>query len=330
MMTGMRALVFDGPRTMSIAERPDPDAAPGEVVVGVVHAGICGSELGSFTGDSTRRPPGRVFGHELAGTIVAVGAGVAVDRVGEPVAVNPLTWCGDCPACRAGRPNICAARTLLGMQRDGGFAGRVAVPAAAARPLAGLDTVGGAFAEPVANAVHVAGLIDGARRGAALVIGAGAIGLCVTAVLRAGGAGHLVVTDPVAPRRALAIAAGADEAVEPAAITGPFDAVVDAAGTDAARALALRVGAPGATVVLLGLHSAVSPLAINEAILRELRLQTSYAFRPAEYDDALALLRTGAIPYREWTTERPLDDGEAAFATLADRPAEATKIVLRV
>jgi threonine dehydrogenase-like Zn-dependent dehydrogenase len=108
-----------------------------------------------------------------------------------------------------------------------------------------------------------------------------------------------------------------------------FDHVVDAAGTSSSRNAAIDHCDAGGCVVYLGLHSATSELAVNAAVAKELRLQCSYAYTEDDFDAALELLRVDAIPYKHWITELPLQDGQAAFQTLVERPEQATKIVLR-
>jgi 2-desacetyl-2-hydroxyethyl bacteriochlorophyllide A dehydrogenase len=331
-MSQMQALVFQGTGQMAVERRPYPEPGPLEVLVRVSAAGICGSELTSFTGHSTRRAPGRVFGHELAGEVVAVGSAAPAALVGERVTVNPLHPCGHCRQCARGRSNVCPERVLLGMQVDGGFAELVAVPYSSVSTLGSLDDVAGALVEPLANAVHVAGLLGDTLGRHVAVLGAGAIGLSVVAVLRVAGAGRITVIDPVAARRDAALQSGADRALAPddESLEGLlFDHVVDAAGTDGSRNSAIERCDAGGCVVLLGLHTATSELAVNAAVAKELRLQCSYAYTQDDFDAALELLRTDAIHYQHWITELPLQDGQEAFRTLVERPEQATKIVLR-
>jgi 2-desacetyl-2-hydroxyethyl bacteriochlorophyllide A dehydrogenase len=331
-MSAMMALVFAGPGRMAVEARPRPQAGPGDVVVSISAAGICGSELTSFTGESARRAPGLVFGHEVAGTVTAVGEAVSPALVDSRVAVNPLVPCRRCPTCLAGRTNVCPARTLLGMHLDGGFAEEVAVPAAAVHPLGDLDDVGGSLVEPVANAVHAVGLLPAVIGREILVLGAGAIGLSVISVLRVAGARRISVIDPVAHRREQALAAGAHRALAPdddaLHETHPGH-VVDAVGVTSSRREAIARCADGGCVVLLGMHAAESELPINAAVGKELRLQCSYAYTEHDFELALGLLQSGAISYRAWITELRLDQGQAAFEALVDRPAEVTKVILR-
>ena len=326
----MDALIFEGPGRMAMARRPAPVAEPGALLVEVRAAGICGSELASFTGHSTRRPAGRTFGHELSGVVVAAGAPDDAGVVGRRVAINPLVSCGVCPHCQAGRANICPRRTLLGMQVDGGFAEQVVVPRSAVEDLGVLDDVAGTLVEPTANAVHVLTLLPLVTATHVAILGAGPIGLCVLAVLREAGTAHITVIDPVEERRRLALLGGADAALDPSAtVAASPDHVVDAAGTTPSRCAAIELCTPGGTVVLLGLHSTASELPVNAAIANELALRCSFAYTPRDFDLALDLLRRGAIDYAPWITERPLSEGPAAFADLVERPGDVTKIVLR-
>lgn len=330
MSSEMSALVFEGPRRLTLKRRPRPAPGPGEVLVAVTVAGVCGSELTSFTGASSRRAPGRVFGHEFAGTVIGEGAGVSPQWVGKAVAVNPLRSCGRCLACRRGQTNACPDRVLLGLHVDGGFAEEVVVPAAAVRELDGIDELAGALAEPLANGVHATRLLSH-RDGDAVVLGAGGIGQSVIAALRHAGAGRIVAIDPGPARREVAAFTGADQALAPEEAEGlsPPDHVIDAVGTTTSRRDAISRCAPGGCVVLLGMHATESELPINDAIAKELTLSCSYAYTDEDFEAALLLLRSGAVPYPRWITEFSLSAGQAAFEALVEHPGQVTKAILR-
>jgi len=328
----MDALVFEGPGRMTFADRPRPQAGPGEVVVRVTASGICGSEMTSFTGESTRRAPGLIFGHEFVGRVLRSAPDAPQDLADQLVAVNPLITCGVCAQCRGGRPNACPNRVLLGLHVDGGFAEEVAVPYSGLRPLGDLDELAGTLIEPLANAVHAVSLLGAVVGRRIAVFGAGPIGLCVISVLRVAGAGSIVALDPVESRRKLALGAGATEALTPIgadlAALG-FDDVIDAAGVGAARRAAIDSAPYGATVVLLGMHEAETELQLNAAVTKELRLQCSYCYTPREFDTALEIMRDGSVSHSDWITELKLAEGQQAFETLVNHPESATKIVLR-
>ena len=128
----MEALVYHGAGDLRVEQRPTPDPGPGEVVVRVGACGICGTDLRIASGAHRAYPEGtvRVPGHEIAGTVAAVGDGVGV-AAGAPVFVAPNVGCGRCRQCRQGRVNLCRTPTALGITLDGGFSTHVLVPAAA-------------------------------------------------------------------------------------------------------------------------------------------------------------------------------------------------------
>ncbi|MDQ2807447.1 MAG: alcohol dehydrogenase catalytic domain-containing protein, partial [Chloroflexota bacterium] len=149
----MQALIWQGPHDMVVADLERPVPGPGEVLIAVRAAGICGSDIHGYTGASGRRAPGMVMGHEFAGEVVAHGPGVDGPALGTRVAVNPLLYCGECLDCQAGQEQLCRRRTSIGVNlgQRGGFAEWVAVPARNAIPLAdGVRFAAGTLAEPLA------------------------------------------------------------------------------------------------------------------------------------------------------------------------------------
>src|SRR5215213_6140743 len=134
----MKALVLTGPQRVEMQELPQPRPGPGEVLLRVSLAGICGSDVHGFLGHSPRRKPGLVLGHEAVATVAeahpTVDGGAAI--VGRRVYVNPLVSCGSCPACLSGRQNTCRSWRLLGMDRvHGTYAQFVCVPAGQVLPV---------------------------------------------------------------------------------------------------------------------------------------------------------------------------------------------------
>src|SRR5215510_3529928 len=124
----MIAAVLGRPREISIERRASISPGPGAVVVRVEGAGLCGTDYRIWTGDRPVNYP-RVMGHELIGTIRALGPGVGQLAIDDEVAVEPNFSCGHCPLCREGNRNLCLARTAVGIDVDGGFAEEVTVPA---------------------------------------------------------------------------------------------------------------------------------------------------------------------------------------------------------
>jgi (R,R)-butanediol dehydrogenase / meso-butanediol dehydrogenase / diacetyl reductase len=212
----VRAAVLTGERgRLETAEVDDPVPGPGQVVARVRFCGICGSDLHIAAEVGS---PGTIMGHEIAGVVEEVGAGVD-DRwaPGTPVTARPFTSCGACRWCARGRPDHCRGFHLIGFTKPGGYAERVVLNAeelfALPESVAGPEQ---ALVEPLAVARH--GLRRAGLRGGEplAVLGAGPIGLAVTAWARTLGAGPMLVSDPVAGRRALAQALGAEAVVDPA------------------------------------------------------------------------------------------------------------------
>ena len=224
--------VWRNPR-ISVATVPDPSPAADEVVIRVKACGICGSDFHfvESDGDGYMLYPGLVrtpvvTGHEFAGVVEAVGPAVKDFAPGDPVCAEEIAWCGDCLACRAGRPNNCTRIEELGFSFDGAHAELVRTRARYCWSLAPLVEAGipqervfqlGALVEPtgvayIAIFVSAGGFMPGASVG---VVGAGPIGLAAIALARAAGAGRIVAFEVAEGRRALASAMGADLVLDP-------------------------------------------------------------------------------------------------------------------
>lgn len=339
----MDALVWTAPRVMEMQRLPVPAPGEGEVLVAVSAAGICGSELSGYLGQSSIRVPPLVMGHEAAGRLVGSSGLTLADgspaRDGTRVAFNPLVACGECRACRAGRESLCATRKIIGAHRPGAYASYVAVPARLCFPLpAHVSEVAGSLTEPLACGVRAVALAGPAERLA--ILGAGPIGLCCLAAARANGVQHILVSD-ISPRR-LEVARrwGAEVTVDAredvlAALRdfapGGPEAVIDAVGAGATREQAVRGVMLGGRAVFLGLHDETSTLAANYLVRSEVTVQGSFAYSAADFARAFELIVAGALPLGGgWLEERPLVAGAQSFEELLAGSAAATKIVLRV
>jgi threonine dehydrogenase-like Zn-dependent dehydrogenase len=270
----VKAFVITGPGEAGVQDVSPPVAAPGEVVVNVARAGVCGTDIEFFTGgmqylrDGFAEYPMRI-GHEWAGSVSAVGDGVDRRWIGRRVTGDTMLGCGVCRRCRAGNQHVCEFRTELGIRggRPGALAEQVAIPESALRELPDtVDDALGALVEPGGNALRCvwgANLRPGDR---ALVLGPGTIGLLVAMFARAAGAEvHLVGRS----ERSLAFARtlGFDKAsdVDGLPTDLPWDAVIDASNAPALPAQALDLVEPGKRVVYVGL--AASPSLIDTRTL---------------------------------------------------------------
>ena len=331
----MRVAVYHGAGRLSLEERPDPVAGPGELVVRVRACGLCGSDLMGWYQDP-RAPV--VLGHEPAGEVVQAGPGAPL-AVGERVFVHHHVPCMTCTLCRAGRHTLCETfrRTRID---PGGLAELVRVPAENAR----LDvlvlpaTVSDADAtliEPLGCVLHgqrMAGVGPGSR---VAVVGAGAMGLLEIAAARAAGARAVVAVEPRADRRELARRAGAraladaDPAAVAEALGGPADQVFVCTASPEAIAGALHLAGPAGVVQLFAppRPGTPVPLDLGAVFFREVTIQSTYSAGPLDTRDALALLAAGAVPTADLISHRlPLDDVAEAFRLA--RSGEATKVVV--
>lgn len=328
----MKALTYTRPYELCYRNEPDPSPAPGEALVRITAAGICGSDMHGYHGHDPRRTPPLILGHEAAGECVS---GV---YAGRPVVINPLVTCGLCDDCSEGRSNLCATRKLIGMNRPGAFAELIAIPEHNLISLpAGMNPIHAALTEPVATALH--GLALAARvarrplaESRALVIGGGSVGLASALLLTSYGCRELVLSESNPLRRRTATEAGICHAHDPSSdenlFTDDFDLVVDAVGAASTRTAAITAVRPGGIILGIGLLDNEGELDMRKLTLAEVSLLGSYTYTPSDLRAAVAALHSGALGDLRWIETRPLADGASAFADLEQGHTAAAKIVL--
>ncbi|ROS37980.1 zinc-dependent alcohol dehydrogenase [Amycolatopsis thermoflava] len=257
----MRAFVVTAPGAGAVVEVEPPSAAPGEVVVAVARAGICGTDAEFFDGsmpylhDGHARYPMRL-GHEWCGTVVESGDGVDPAWLGRRVTGDTMLGCRACRRCRGGRQHLCETRTEIGIRggRPGALAECLAVPVTALHPLP--DAVGaaaGAMVEPGGNALRAVRGADPRPGDRVLVLGPGTIGLLCAMFARAAGA-EVHLLGATAASLAFARSLGFRNAWSPDRLPElPFDAVIDASGAPELPARAVELVEPGGRVVYIGL-----------------------------------------------------------------------------
>lgn len=351
----MRALRFHGPKDLRVEQLERPRPQPGQVLIGVEWCGICGTDLHEFLAGpifipSVDRPhpltgevPPVVMGHEFAGTVVEVAEGVADVALGDVVAVEPLLRCDSCAQCRAGRYNICESGGVYGLAGwGGGLAEYCAVDRRNVHVLPpGMSAEVGALIEPLAVAWH-AMTRSGFRPGqAALVIGAGPIGLALVLCLKAAGARWIGVSEPAVARRAMATSFGADEVFDPrcddvvrrarAAVEGVGPHVsFDASGLPATLNSALAAVRPTGTAFNVAIWEDSAP--VDMALLlggeRTLRSGLCYA---GDYPAVIAALADGRIDPASMITARIAlaDVVELGFSELVNNKDRHIKILVQ-
>ena len=337
----MQAIVWHGPNTLKLVEMARPTPGPGQALIRTAAVGVCGSDIHGYTGESGRRTPGMVMGHEIAGVVEALGGGSDDAAVGDRVAVNPLSGCGECEYCLRGDEHICPRRTALGVTPDapGGFAEYVVAPTRNLAPLPeGVSFFEGAMAEPFAVALHAAAL-SGLKSGdSTVIVGGGAIGLCLLLACQARGIGPVFLTEMLPHRLELAASLGAealpadeDPVSRVLEATGGMGvpASLEAVGIGPTVRTALQVVRPGGRAVLVGLANPTLELSLYDLVPRERALLGSYAYTPEEYREAVQLIASSAVDVRPLVERAvPLAETDAAFRDLASGVDHSVKVMI--
>lgn len=323
----MRQLVLHGRGDLRLREGPDLEPAAGQVRIAVCAAGVCGSDLNGYWGKNDRRAPGVVMGHEVSGTVDAVGAGTDLSLLGRRVVLNPVVSCGECGCCRDGHPNRCRTKSIIGCvpALPGGFADHLVAPATAVVPWdTDLPLTWGALVEPLAVGLHAAETLDLAGLDV-VVIGGGAIGLCAALSTRRSGARSVRVVDPDRRRRELLQQLGF--ATAPAASGGPdlVHVVIDCVASAQSIAAALAQTLPAGTVVVVGLSRQRVGVPMPPLVDGERALRGSAQYAPDTFRRAAAWLSSGELDVRPLLREPVrLADAPALFAAWhsVDRPVK--------
>lgn len=336
----MRSVMVEGPHRINLVERESPKPGAGEVLVRVRYAGICGSDVHILHGQNPFVVYPRVIGHEFVGRIQAVGAGVAPERVGERVAVDPVIACGSCRPCAVGRPNVCRRLQVLGVHRDGGFAELLCVPAANAHPVpAGISEAASATIEPFAVAANVTNRTGVRSDDMALVYGAGPVGLMVLQVLKGVHGVPVLVADRIDERLARATASGADAVVNtareplPEALRrlgwddGPT-LVIDAVCHPSILEEAVRLAAPAGRIGMLGFSAEPSSIPQQETTRKELSLFAS-RLNCGMFPRVIDWMKAGRLdPERVVSHRVPFTDVHQAIALVEGDPRASAKVLL--
>lgn len=330
----MKAAVLQAPKDLRLSDIATPEAGPGELVLRVRAATVCGTDLRILTGRKTKgvRFPS-VIGHEFAGEVVQAGAGVTQFRTGDRVCMDPVIPCRACAYCRVGLENVCQHRQAMGYEFDGAFAEYIRIPAIALqagnvfRVPEGMSYEAAALAEPLAcclNGQRNAGVRLG---DSVVVLGAGPIGLMHAALARAAGARQVIVSEPNALRRQAAAERGVDHVCDPASESLEAfvkarteglgaDVVILAIGVPQLANEALTLVRKGGRVNLFAGFSAgdTSAIDVNLIHYNEILVSGASALRRTDYEQALTMLGNGQIDAKALITHRfAVTDSLAAF-----------------
>jgi 2-desacetyl-2-hydroxyethyl bacteriochlorophyllide A dehydrogenase len=319
-----RVVVHPGRIAVEAADVPSP--GPGEALVRTLAAGVCGSDLHAAHG---RHPfvalPYRP-GHEVVGIIESVDASVSAFAPGERVIVEPDLPCWRCKMCTSGRENLCENLQFFGCgYPQGGMADYFTLAANRLHSVPeSLDDHTAALIEPLSTPVHAVRLAGDVAGRSVAVLGAGTIGLFTLAVLRAHGAGRVIVTDPNQAKRDRALALGADAAVDARGLDvasqvrgllgGSADIVFDCVAIQSSLDQAIAMADKGGTVVVVGVPAAAVTVPLPIIQDHQIRIQGSATYLPEDYIESAALLQAGTIRKADFVTAtRPLEAVAEAF-----------------
>lgn len=329
-----------------VVDIPKPEPRKGEVRIRTAWAGICGSDLHAYHGHHVRRVLPLVPGHEISGWIDAMGpdAGdLAPDLVhGTPVVIYPEQGCGACDVCARGWTNLCASKSLLGTEKwPGGFAQYICAPAGNVVALPdGIDMRLGALAEPVAVAIHAMNRATLKKGDSILIFGFGCIGAVMAVVARHFGCEHITVCDIVESKLEVALALGADAAINSA--TAPVkdqmrarglpdpDMVFIAASPSSLVGESFAIAKPRGTIVLVGQFNKPGVIDIDKSRIKEQTIVGSFTYGIEDIRAAVSFLGDASAELlRTVTEEITLDDAEKTIDALSSMRKEAVKILIR-
>jgi len=343
----MRTVRFHGVgRPMAVEEVPAPHPGQGEVVVAVAWCGLCATDLKMFRGQKApRHPPPLTFGHEVAGRVAEVGAGVAHVRAGDPVVVSLAITCGRCDFCRRGMPEFCAHLQVLGIDRHGGLADRVVVPGENVHPVppsipldqAALlpDSVATAF-----QAIRRAEIAPGDR--VAIFGATGGIGtVAAQMATRLRGARVIAVgrstekLDQVKAQGAWQVvsAGEGDPMAQIMDLTGGegVEVALECAGQRATTEAALRVVRKGGRIIMVGTAAEPVALEASRLVLGGISVVGSYLSRRGDIPTLIDLVARGVLDLSRQVSRRvPLERVEEGLAILEERRGDPIRILVEV
>lgn len=351
----MKAAMYYGKEDIRVEEVEEPETRPGTVKIAPAFNGICGSDLHLYhegpipPAPSTDQPHPLsnetlpvVMGHEFSGVVEELGEGVDGLEVGDRVVVEPLMVDGTCPACQAGKYNLCEQMGFIGISGlGGGLSERIVVDRRWVHPVGDLPLDQAALIEPLAVALHAVKHAGAEEGQTAVVGGAGPIGLLVAAVLKAKGL-RVIVSEMSTARREKARDTGvADVVVDPAKEDlaevvrtdtegRGAEVAFDAAGVGAVVTQLLDVLGPGGRLEIVAIHTKPYELDITAGLTMQDRVMGASIGYANDHVEAIELARSGAVDLEPFITGRILVDDivEQGFRQLIDNKEHEVKILV--
>jgi len=328
-MTMKAAMYYKGEKYLRIEDAPVPEPGPGEVLVKVAGCGVCHTDLHYLDhGTPTFKEPPFILGHEISGTVAALGDGTKGFKVGDPLIIPAVLTCGKCSACRAGRENICQTMLMLGNHMNGGYAEYVAVPTKdlipvpSDLPLVSCCIIADALSTPFHAVVNRGEVKPG---DVVAVFGCGGVGINVVQFAALAGA-KVIAVDLQDEKLEVARKLGAADVVNARdenlvkvirKKTGGCDIAFEAIGKPAVMLQAMNVLNPGGRFVMVGYSPDDVALPASRIMFREMEIRGSLGCRPLDYHRIVALVKQGRINLDSLISNRyPLEQINDAFDDL--------------
>ena len=325
----MKATFYEGNQSISVGPCIPVPPAAGQVQIRVSHCGICGTDLHIYLGHMDKRVKmPQIMGHEMSGKIEILGDGVTNWKVGDTVTVRPLDACNECPACKAGNSHVCQKLKFIGIDTPGAMQALWTVPAHTLHRLpAGLSMAHAALIEPIAVACHDVRMGDVKAGEYCVVLGGGPIGVLVALVAKSKGA-HVLVSEINPFRIELCKQLGL-EAVDPRAVdlvekvnadTGDAgaDVVFEVSGSLAGAETMTKLPRVRGRIVLVAIFAQPTPVDLFRFFWREVKLIGARVYEPQDFDEAIALLAAGKVPFTKIITDvYPMSQLKKGFEEMA-------------
>lgn len=319
-------------------EEPTLDSAD-EVKIKVKRVGICGSDMHIYHGTNPLATYPRIVGHEVAGEVIAVGSHVTKLAPGDSVVIEPISYCGECYACRSGRPNVCKEVSVFGVHEDGGMREMVVLPQKQVHKVnADIDFDEAVMAEPYTIGAQATWRGNVQEGQTVFIQGAGPIGITVLKLAKLRGA-TAIISDLTNERLAFAQENGADYTINPSEVdvtkeiykiteNEGANIVIDAVGTPQTFELSVEVASPAGNVVTLGFNATPSNIALMPITKKELtitgsRLQTNQFEKVIEWINTKQLTHNGLVTHRFH-----IDNAKEAFQFIEKNPDKVRKAVI--
>jgi len=336
----MKAVKIPEAHVIELIDIPEPQLErSGDVKVKVKRVGVCGSDMHIYHGTNPLATYPRIVGHEVTGEIVEVGSGVTKVSVGDHVVIEPISYCGECYACRSGRPNVCKEVSVFGVHEDGGMREFAVLPEKQVHKVnSEIDWDEAVMAEPYTIGAQATWRGDVKEGQTVFIQGAGPIGITVLKMAKLRGA-TVIMSDLTNERLDFAKENGADYSFNPKEtdsvekineITNGEGAnvVIDAVGMPNTFELAVEVASPAGFVVTLGFNATPSSIALMPITKKELtivgsRLQTNQFGKVVELINEKKLTHNGLV-----THKFHVNQVKEAFEFIENNPDKVRKAVI--